>query len=82
MKNDSSTAATYNLFWHTIYSILPGKYKLSAAWPVQQEAETDVLQQVYGKYAQYEWAVALDKAHGCFSALFDMMDRNITNRVG
>jgi len=34
------------------------------------------------RYAQYEWAVALDKAHGCFSALFDMMDRNITNRVG
>jgi FAD/FMN-containing dehydrogenase len=81
MKNDSSTAATYNLFWHTIYSSFPGNYKLSAAWPVQQEAETDVLQQVYGHYDQYEWAVALDKAHGCFSALFDMMDRNVTNRV-
>lgn len=49
MKYESSTAATYNLFWHTIYSSFPGKYKLSAAWPVQQEAETDVLQQVYGK---------------------------------
>lgn len=49
MKNESTTAASYNLMWHTIYSSLPGKYKLSAAWPVQQVAETDVLQQVYGR---------------------------------
>lgn len=49
MKNESTTAASYNLAWHTLYSSLPGKYKLSAAWPVQQLAETDVLQQVYGK---------------------------------
>lgn len=32
------------------------------------------------RYDQYEFAIPLDKAHGCFSALFDMMDRNITNR--
>lgn len=49
MKNESATAATFNLFWSTIYSSLPGKYKLSAAWPIQQQAETDVLKQVYGK---------------------------------
>lgn len=32
------------------------------------------------RYDQYEFAIPLDKAHGCFHALFDMMDRNITNR--
>lgn len=32
------------------------------------------------RYDQYEWAIPLDKAHGCFSVLFDMMDRNTTNR--
>lgn len=49
MKNESATAASYNLLLHTIYSALPGQYKRSVASPVQQEAETDVLQQVYGK---------------------------------
>lgn len=49
MKNNSAEAASYNLLWHTLYSSFPGKYKLSAAWSTQQEAETDVLQQVYGK---------------------------------
>lgn len=32
------------------------------------------------RYDQYEFAVSLPKAHGCFAALFSMFDRNITDR--
>lgn len=50
MRDENSiTAASFNVLLHTIYSSLPGKYKMASAFSVQQQAETDVLQQVYGK---------------------------------
>jgi UDP-N-acetylenolpyruvoylglucosamine reductase len=80
MKDPNThTAATYVMLGH-IANILPGAYKLSDALPAQQVLETDILRSVYGKYEQYEFAVALDKAHDCVKSLFELFDRNVTNR--
>jgi len=80
MKDPNThTAATYVMLGH-IANILPGTYKLSDALPAQQVLETDLLRSVYGKYDQYEFAVALDKAHDCVKSLFELFDRNVTNR--
>lgn len=73
------TAATYVMLGH-VANILPGKYKLSDALPQQQVLETNILRSVYGKYDQYEFAVALDKAHECVKSFFELFDRNVTNR--
>ncbi|KAM3573642.1 hypothetical protein VYU27_004375 [Nannochloropsis oceanica] len=81
MLNDPNThtAATYVMVGH-IANILPGTYKLSDALPAQQILETDILRSAYGKYDQYEFAVAIDKAHDCVKSLFEVFDRNVTNR--
>lgn len=41
----------------------------------------DLLRRNFGKYDQAEFAVALDKAHACMTALFTLMDTDPTFRV-
>jgi hypothetical protein len=77
---DAKVAALYLMSMNTVMSLLPGNYKLNDVLPQQQVLGTDILGSVYGKYDQIEFAVTLDKAHECVSALFQLMDNNVTNR--
>ncbi len=76
---NAQVAASYVLLGHTL-ALLPGTYTLSDALPTQTELETEVLRTVYGRYDQFEFGVALDKAHDCVKSLFELFDRNVTNR--
>lgn len=77
---DAKVTATYLMTANAVLSLLPGKYKLTDVLPQQQVLATDMLQYGLGKYDQIEFAVPLDKAHECVSALFELMDKNVTNR--
>jgi FAD/FMN-containing dehydrogenase len=80
LKTPSAKEAATNIMLGHAMNILPGTYKLSDALPVQQVLETDILLSAFGRYDQYEYAVALDKAHDCVKSLFELFDRNVTNR--